>query len=131
MTDVLRPSLYGAQHPLVVVKATSDADAMSNKEPVVVVGHCCESGDLLTCAPDEPETIDERVLTTADVGDLLVIEGSGAYCSAMSTKNYNSFPEAPEVLLDESGKLHVARKRQRLEQIWENEVDVPSDVIAC
>ena len=91
----------------------------------------CESGDLLTCAPDEPETIDERVLTTADVGDLLVIEGSGAYCSAMSTKNYNSFPEAPEVLLDESGKLHVARKRQRLEQIWENEVDVSSDVIAC
>ena len=131
MTDVLRPSLYGAQHPLVVVKATSDADATSNMEPVVVVGHCCESGDLLTCAPDEPETIDERVLTTADVGDLLVIEGSGAYCSAMSTKNYNSFPEAPEVLLDESGKLHVARKRQRLEQIWENEVDVPSDVIAC
>jgi diaminopimelate decarboxylase len=27
----------------------------------------------------------------------MVIEGSGAYCSSMSTKNYNSFPEAPEV----------------------------------
>ena len=48
----------------------------------------------------------------------------------MSTKNYNSFPEAPEVLLDESGGLHVARERQKLEQIWENEVDVPSSVIA-
>ena len=126
MTDVLRPSLYGAQHPLVVVKAEGEEAAT---EPVVVVGHCCESGDLLTCAPDEPETIGERVLTKAEVGDLLVIEGSGAYCSAMSTKNYNSFPEAPEVLVDEAGGLHVARKRQKLEQIWENEVDVPGSVI--
>jgi hypothetical protein len=28
----------------------------------VIVGHCCESGDLLSPAPGEPETIDEREL---------------------------------------------------------------------
>ena len=56
------------------------------------------------------------------VGDLCVVDGAGAYCSSMSTKNYNSFPEAAEVLLSESGKAHLIRKRQPLEQIWANEV---------
>ena len=34
----------------------------------------------------------------AEVGDFLVVEGSGAYCSSMSTKNYNSFPEVRVVV---------------------------------
>ena len=63
----------------------------------VVCGHCCESGDLLSPAPGEPETLSERLLAAAAPGDLVVVEGSGAYCSGMCTKNYNSFPEAPEV----------------------------------
>jgi diaminopimelate decarboxylase len=41
----------------------------------VVVGHCCESGDLLTPAPGEPETISERELALAEPGDILVVEG--------------------------------------------------------
>jgi len=128
MTDVLRPSLYGAQHPLIVVPA--DAAASRDTEKVVVVGHCCESGDLLSCAPDEPETIAERELTTAEVGDFLVVEGSGAYCSSMSTKNYNSFPEAPELLLTEDGELHVIRARQPLVEIWKNEVQLDDKILS-
>lgn len=31
------------------------------------------------------------------LGDLAVVEGCGAYVAGMSAKNYNSFPEAPEV----------------------------------
>jgi diaminopimelate decarboxylase len=42
----------------------------------------------------------------------------------MSTKNYNSFPEAPEVLVDKAGKAHLIRKRQTLSQIYENEISV-------
>lgn len=76
----------------------------------VVVGHCCESGDLFTCAPGDPEVIQERLLNTAAIGDLVSIEAAGAYCSSMSTKNYNSFPEAPEVLLEESGDLKLIRR---------------------
>ena len=45
-----------------------------------------------------------------EIGDLISIEGSGAYCSGMSTKNYNSFPEAPEVMIDSNGKVHLIRK---------------------
>ena len=47
---------------------------------------------------------------TPKIGDLVTIEGSGAYCSGMSTKNYNSFPESAEVILSVSGDAHVIRK---------------------
>ena len=120
MTEVLRPSLYGAQHPIVLVPAAGDS---SGSGEYIIVGHCCESGDLVTPAPDEPEVLLRRALgTSASIDDLIVIEGSGAYCSSMSTKNYNSFPEAPEVLLASSGKAHLIRKKQEVKEIWANEV---------
>lgn len=117
MTELLRPSLYGSQHPVHLYPAhptTSAAD-------YVIVGHCCESGDLISCAPGEPETLATRRLPTATVGDLCVIGGAGAYCAGMSTKNYNSFPEAPEVLLRRDGSFTLIRRRQSLEQILQNE----------
>ena len=123
MTDVLRPSLYGAVHPLTVLPGSGRTeDVGTESEDVVVVGHCCESGDLMTPLPGEPESLGERTLRRAEIGDLCVMDGSGAYCAGMSTKNYNSFPEAPEVLVDEEGKPHVIRKRQDLAQIYQNEV---------
>mmetsp|Transcript_15681 Transcript_15681/g.33139 ORF Transcript_15681/g.33139 Transcript_15681/m.33139 type:complete len:484 (+) Transcript_15681:123-1574(+) len=129
MTDVLRPSLYGAIHPITILPASGKSeDVGTSTESVVVVGHCCESGDLMTPKPGEPESLDERVLRTADIGDIAVMDGSGAYCAGMSTKNYNSFPEAPEVLVDLEGGVHLIRKRQDLKQIYENECDVPSGV---
>ena len=120
MTDVLRPSLYGAQHPLVIHK--DDAATCGGSNKYVVVGHCCESGDLFTCVPGDPESLQERSLTPASIGDLISIEGSGGYCSSMNTKNYNSFPEAPEVMIGLDGKIHCIRKRQSLEQMLANEV---------
>ena len=79
----------------------------------------------MTPQEGEPEALGERVLRRAEIGDILVMDGSGAYCSGMSTKNYNSFPEAPEVLVDErQNKVHLIRKRQDLKQIWQNEVVV-------
>ena len=130
MTDVLRPSLYGAVHPMTVLPSASSASSSSNDEveSVVVVGHCCESGDLMTPAPGEPEQLAERTLRKAEIGDLLVLDGSGAYCSGMSTKNYNSFPESPEVLVDQKGAVHLIRAKQTLEQIYENEVSIAGTV---
>jgi len=61
------------------------------------------------------------ILPEVQVGDLISIEGSGAYCSGMSTKNYNSFPEAAEVLLEKDGGFRLIRRRQTLEQILVNE----------
>lgn len=122
MTEILRPSLYGAQHPLQVVPVLAPAHAPRIR-PQVVVGHCCESGDILTPAPGDPEGLLPRDLPAADPGDLLVIGGAGAYCAGMSAKNYNSFPEAPEVLLRADGLPRLIRRRQSLEQIVANEVE--------
>mmetsp|Transcript_38561 Transcript_38561/g.49175 ORF Transcript_38561/g.49175 Transcript_38561/m.49175 type:complete len:473 (+) Transcript_38561:64-1482(+) len=125
MTDVLRPSLYGALHPIIIVP--TDEARNGQTEKYVVVGHCCESGDLLTPANGEPETIEERELYKAEIGDALVVEGCGAYCSSMSTKNYNSFLEAPEVMVGKDGSIHLIRRRQDLSQILQNEVPINLD----
>lgn len=117
MTEILRPSLYAAQHPIHVLKSGE-----KETENYIVVGHCCESGDLLTPSPSDPEKLQERELLKANIGDLLVIDGAGAYCSSMSAKNYNTYPEAAEVILLENGDTELIRKRQTLDQILQNEV---------
>ena len=121
MTEILRPSLYGAQHPIHMVCEPGQKKFRELMDQVVV-GHCCESGDLLTPAPGDPEALAPRNLIRGEIGDFCVIEGAGAYCSSMSAKNYNSFPEAAEVLRREDGRLALIRKRQTFDQIIENEV---------
>lgn len=126
MTELLRPSLYGSQHPLIVVPKSGNEMASTEEARYVVVGHCCESGDLVSPEVDQPETLQQRPMGKAERGDLLVMEGAGAYCSSMSTKHYNSFPEAAEVMVD-GAQLHLIRKRQDVHQIWQNEVPLPMD----
>lgn len=120
MTELCRPSLYGAQHPMIVVPR--DAAREAARAEYVAVGHCCESGDMLTPKAGDPEALEPRAMGEARIGDWLVIEGAGAYCAAMSTTNYNSFPQAPEVLVKEDGSVVVIRRRQTLEQMVQNEV---------
>ena len=121
MTEILRPSLYGAQHPIHLA-CEPGQEKFREFMDQVVVGHCCESGDLLTPAPGDPEALYPRNLPRGEIGDFCVIEGAGAYCSSMAAKNYNSFPEAAEVLRKEDGRLALIRKRQTFDQIIENEV---------
>jgi diaminopimelate decarboxylase len=116
MTEVTRPSLYGAQHPIEVL-----ADGREEAD-VVFVGPCCESGDILTPAPGDPEALAPRRVRRPQIGDLVLVGGAGAYCAAMSTIAYNSYPQAPEIMREPDGTLRLLRRRQRLEQVWENEV---------
>jgi diaminopimelate decarboxylase len=116
MTEVTRPSLYGAQHPIDVLAADREPAA------VVFVGPCCESGDILTPAPGDPEGLAPRWVPRPRIGDLVIVGGAGAYCSAMSTLNYNSYPQAPEVMVERDGSLSLVRRRQSLEQMLQNEV---------
>lgn len=123
MTELLRPSLYGAQHPTAIVPSLQRANTPPRGEVAyVLVGHCCESGDLISCAPGEPEKLAARTFHEVEIGDLCIIGGAGAYCAAMSAKNYNSFPEAAEVLLEADGNARLIRRRQTLEQIIQNEI---------
>lgn len=95
MTEIIRPSYYGAQHSIQIFQK----NPCEETESVVVVGHCCESADLLTPHPEHPEEALPRLLPKAEIGDLLLIEDTGAYCSSMSTVGYNSFPKAAEIFI--------------------------------
>jgi len=116
MPEITRPSLYGAQHPIDVLARGREQAA------VVFVGPCCESGDILTPAPGDPEALAPRWVPRPQIGDLVVVGGAGAYCAGMATINYNSYPQAPEVMLDADGGLTLLRRRQVPEQVWQNEV---------
>ena len=125
-----RPVLYGSRHPFYVISKegklhSSEFDLNTMKYELdhrVVVGRCCESGDSQSL--DYQGHIIPRTMADPDVGDYVVIGGTGAYCSAMSLKNYNSLPQAAEVLLKEDGELKLIRKQQSLDQIFENEIEL-------
>lgn len=93
MNAILRPSLYGAQHPIEVLNDAPE------KQDYVIVGPCCETGDILTPAPGDPEGILPRRLNKAEVGDFVAIGGAGAYCASMSANRYNDIPEATEIVV--------------------------------
>merc|ERR1719313_3275585 len=107
MTEILRPSLYAAQHPIAIYPQSD-----RSTEDQVIVGHCCESGDLLTPLPSDAGELLPRPLPEARERDLVAIGGAGAYCSTMAATNYNSFPAVAEVLVREGGDMEVIRSRQ-------------------
>lgn len=114
MTEILRPTLYGSQHPVVVL-------SRAHRRRAVVIGHCCESGDLLTPSPSAPDHPEPRHLPAASVGDLAVIEGVGAYCAGMAAAGYNSFPRAAEVLLRAWGRSELISRRGDLDAVMAHE----------
>jgi len=93
MNDFLRAAMYGAQHHIEVLNDASE------QAGYVVVGHNCETSDILTPAPHDPEGILPRKLRRANIADLLAIYDTGAYCASMSTKGYNAFPAAKEIFI--------------------------------
>jgi len=120
MSDILRPTLYGVQHVMNLIPRDKE---MSNEiEDVVIVGHACESGDILTPTLGDSEGVATIPLPKSKIGDYLVIEDAGAYCSSMTAINYNSFPRVPEVMIMKNGEFKLIRKRQTLEQIILNEI---------
>ena len=108
MTELIRPSLYGAYHGMMPVAQPADGVVFTAAD---VVGPVCESGDFL--AKDRPMPPLKR-------GDLIAVRGAGAYAAVMAS-NYNSRPFAPEVLVDD-GAAQVVRPRQQVQDIWHREI---------
>jgi diaminopimelate decarboxylase len=105
MNDIVRPSMYGAQHEIEVL---SDTDTTATAtEKYVVVGHNCETGDILTPAPCDPEGIEPRRMKKAEIGDLVAIHDAGAYCRSFAVHGYNSYPSAEEWLLKTSSQNNM------------------------
>lgn len=97
MTDILRPAMYGAQHPLITVPIDSQP---RDEGKFVIAGHCCESSDVLTTAKGNPEELEPRLMTEPHIGDIIAIECAGAYCANMRASMYNSYPPAKEVVVE-------------------------------
>ena len=102
MNDLIRPALYGAEHPIVPVRASG-----AQSRCVDVVGPVCESGDFLAR---------DRELVPCQRGDLLAVLLAGAYGASMSS-HYNSRRRAVELLVRGAG-ARVVRRRDRFEDLW-------------
>jgi diaminopimelate decarboxylase len=110
MGDLLRPSLYRAEHPIRVVQGKPDAPG----EVVDVVGPICESGDFLAL---------DRPLPDVEPGDVLAVLGAGAYGFVMGSR-YNARPRPAEVLVD-GRTWGVARRRETYADLMAGEVVQP------
>lgn len=121
MTELLRPSLYGAQHPISLVP--HDGREINQNEDYVVVGHCCESGDIFTPAPGAPEELATRALPKAEIGDFVLIGGAGAYAEGFSVAGYNSFPTPAAVIVEANGEIVPLKKRGANDQASVGEID--------
>ena len=124
MTDLLRPAMYDAYHPIRNLGGGRDGDggdapAPDEREatPVTVAGPICETGDTL-CR--------DRALADPARGDLLAVGVAGAYGYEMASQ-YNSRPRPAEVALDD-GTATIARRRERLADLTavEREAETPT-----
>jgi diaminopimelate decarboxylase len=106
MNDLIRPSLYQAEHRIVPVQ-----NANSGTETVDIVGPVCESGDFFARNRELPVVQEE---------DLVAILDTGAYGMALAS-NYNSRPRPAEILVD--GKsAKIVRKRESVADLLKPEL---------
>ncbi|WP_144919847.1 diaminopimelate decarboxylase [Halorubrum salsamenti] len=110
MTDLLRPAMYDAYHPIRNLGGGRESDGSDaptpedrSATPVTVAGPICETGDTL-CT--------DRALADPARGDLLAVGIAGAYGYEMANQ-YNSRPRPAEVALDD-GTAAVVRRRETL-----------------
>ena len=61
MTQMPRVTMYGVQQPIIAINNSKNA------KKYVVVGHCCESGDILTTKLYDQETIEEVELSEVNI----------------------------------------------------------------
>ncbi|MBA2700153.1 MAG: hypothetical protein H0U58_00440 [Chloroflexi bacterium] len=105
MTELIRPALYGARHPIVALtsldRAVDDGSGReATWETVRVEGPVCESTDALG----------DHLLPPLRRGDLVAIADTGAYAASLGS-NYNGRPRPPQVLLEVDGRLLLGRRR--------------------
>ena len=105
--DNIRPALYQAPYEAMV------ANKM-DKEPselVTIAGKYCESGDIL---------VRDIQLPPLELGDLIAIPASGAYCPAMAS-NYNLYGR-PAIVLVGEGEARMIRRRESFQDMMAYDV---------
>jgi diaminopimelate decarboxylase len=100
MGDNLEPMLYGTRF------APAILDRERPPETCELVGHHCESGDLLVPGVE---------LATPEVDDVLVMPATGAYCYSLMN-NYNG-ARRPPVVLVAGGEARLAVRREQMSDL--------------
>ena len=106
MTELIRPALYGARHPIVALTSLGRPIGAGRRRrrsnPTRVEGPICESTDALGM----------HDLPPLRRGDLVAISDAGAYAASLAS-TYNGRPRAPQVFLEMDGHLRRARRAGR------------------
>jgi diaminopimelate decarboxylase len=108
MGDNLEVALYGQRFEAGIVDRLDAADG----QPVTVVGRHCESGDVL---------VEDVRLTAPEVGDLLGVPATGAYCFTMAN-NYNGNRRIP-VVFTGGGSARLVVRRETWADLLARDVD--------
>lgn len=107
MTELIRPALYGARHPVTALTSLGrpvvggpGATRGETSAPTRVEGPICESTD----------SVGIHELPPLRRGDLVAIADAGAYAASLGS-TYNGRPRPPQVLLAADGRLTLGRRR--------------------
>jgi diaminopimelate decarboxylase len=104
MTELIRPMLYGATHP---VELVAPGATLPHPGPWTLSGPVCEAGDELARDLD--------LGTDAGAGALLAIGRVGAYGAAMAS-GYNGRLRPAQAVID-GGALRLSRRRETVEDV--------------
>jgi diaminopimelate decarboxylase len=107
MTELIRPMLYGARHPVSVLDPGA---AAGGRRTWTLSGPICEAGDILG----------EHLELEAGEGALLAIAEVGAYGLAMAS-GYNG-RLLPAQAVFEAGSERLSRRRQTLQDVVARDV---------
>lgn len=104
---LIRPMFYNAHHEIINV-----TNPNGNPKIYTIVGYICETDTFGW----------NRKINEIKPGDIIAFRNAGAYCSAMAS-NYNSRFKPAEVLIHK-GKDYLIKKRENMEDLIRNQVDV-------
>ena len=108
MSDNIRTALYHADYePVVANKADQP-----RTEIVTICGKHCESGDAVVL---------DRPLQHPDLGDVICVFGTGAYCHSMAS-NYNGQPR-PGIVFVKDGQATLVTRRETYADLMACDVD--------
>ncbi|HEX8545531.1 MAG TPA: diaminopimelate decarboxylase [Cytophagaceae bacterium] len=107
LNHLIRPMMYGSFHTIV-----NASNPSGENKTYTVVGNICETDTFGT----------DLSIAEVKEGDILSILNAGAYGFSMSS-NYNSRLRPAEVLVHE-GKARLIRKRETMEDLLRNQVEV-------
>jgi len=104
---LIRPMMYDAYHHI-----NNISNPEGKERYYSVVGYICETDTFAT----------NRRIQEIREEDVLCFDNAGAYCYSMSS-NYNSRYRPAEVLIN-NGKSHLIRKRETMDDLLRNQIEI-------